>query len=307
MRPSLLRILIGRPVANREAEGLKLGILEGVPAMRLDAFSSASYGPEATLAILASAGAAGVGRIVPITCAIIVLLVILFLSYWQTIAAHPSNGGSYIVAEDNLGTGAGLLASAAVMVDYTLNVSVGISAGVGALTSAVPALHAGTLWLCLGVLAALTLMNLRGTREAGLAWGVPTYLFVATLGLILVWGTWKGLTAGGHRHPVAPPSHARSRHPGALALAAASLRQRLHRHDRSGGGQQRRRLFSREAGPARPRHAGGHRWHAGAAAGRRSSRPWLRRHGDGTRPGRAIKPYCRSLSAPSMGAADSII
>ena len=211
MRPSLVRILIGRPVANREAEGLKLGILAGVPAMGLDAFSSASYGPEATLAILAAAGAAGVGRIVPITCAIVALLVILFLSYWQTIAAYPNNGGSYIVAKDNLGTGAGLLAAAALMIDYTLNVSVGISAGVGALTSAVPALHAGTLWLCLGVLATLTLMNLRGTREAGLAWGVPTYLFVATLGLILVWGTWKGLTAGGHPHPVVRPprpSHA---------------------------------------------------------------------------------------------------
>ena len=211
MRPSLLRVLVGRPVGNREAEGLKLGILAGVPAIGLDAFSSASYGPEAALAILAAAGAAGLGQIVPITGAIVALLVILALSYWQTIAAYPNNGGSYIVAKHNLGTGAGLLAAAALMIDYTLNVSVGISAGVGALTSAVPALHAGTLWLCLGVLAALTLMNLRGTKEAGLAWAVPTYLFVATLGLILVWGTWKGLTAGGHPHPVVPPpkpSHA---------------------------------------------------------------------------------------------------
>jgi amino acid transporter len=205
MRLSLMRLLIGRPVANREAEGRKVGILEGVPAMGLDALSSASYGPEAALAILVAAGSAALGQIVPITSAILVLLAILFLSYWQTIAAYPQNGGSYVVAKDNLGTGAGLLAAAALMVDYLLNVAVGISAGIGALTSAVPALHASTLWLCLGVLAVITLMNLRGTRESGLAWAVPTYLFIATLGLVLVWGTWKGLTAGGHPLPIVPP------------------------------------------------------------------------------------------------------
>jgi amino acid transporter len=205
MRLSLLQLLIGRPVANREAEGLKIGILAGVPAVGLDALSSASYGPEAALAILAAAGGGALGQIVPITCAILVLLAILFLSYWQTIAAYPNNGGSYIVAKENLGIGAGLFAAAALMLDYLLNVAVGISAGIGALTSAVPALHADTLWLCLGVLAALTLMNLRGTRETGLAWAVPTYLFIATLGLVLVWGTWNGLTAGGHPHPVVPP------------------------------------------------------------------------------------------------------
>jgi amino acid transporter len=132
-------------------------------------------------------------------------LAALALSYWQTIGAYPNNGGSYVVATDNLGTGAGLLAAAALMVDYTLNVAVGISAGVGALTSAVPALHAGTLWLCLGVLATLTLMNLRGTRETGIAWAVPTYLFIATLGVILVWGTWKTLSGTGHPTPVVSP------------------------------------------------------------------------------------------------------
>jgi amino acid transporter len=209
MALSLLRLLIGRPVANREAEARKLGILEGVPAMGLDALSSASYGPEAALAILAAAGAAALGQIVPIMCAILVLLAILFLSYWQTIAAYPSNGGSYVVAKDNLGTGAGLLAASALMVDYLLNVAVGISAGVGALTSAIPALHPATLWVCLGILAAITLMNLRGTRETGRAWAVPTYLFVATLGAILAWGTWKGLVAVGHPHPVVSPPRPR--------------------------------------------------------------------------------------------------
>jgi amino acid transporter len=205
MRLSPLGLLIGRPVANREAERRKLGVLAGVAAMGLDALCSAAYGPEAALTMLAAAGAVGLRQIVPITGVILALLAALALSYWQTIAAYPNNGGSYVVATDNLGTGAGLLAAAALMIDYTLNVAVGISAGVGALTSAVPLLHAGTLWLCLGVLAALTVMNLRGTREAGVAWAVPTYLFIATLGVMLAWGTWKTLAGSGHPTPVVSP------------------------------------------------------------------------------------------------------
>jgi amino acid transporter len=199
---SLSKLLIGRPVANDEAEGRKLGVLTGVPAMGLDGLASASYGPEAALTILTATGAAGLGAIGPITWVILVLLAILFFSYWQTIATYPTNGGSYIVAKDNLGTNAGLLAAAALMVDYLLNVAVGISAGVGALTSAIPSMHPYTLWLCLGILAALTVTNLRGTRESGLAWSVPTYLFVAGLGVILVWGTYKLIISGGRPEPV---------------------------------------------------------------------------------------------------------
>jgi amino acid transporter len=136
---SLSKLLIGRPVANREAEGRKLGVLTGLPAMGLDGLGSAAYGPEAALTILAATGAAGLAHIGPITWVILVLLAILCCSYWQTIAAYPNNGGSYIVAKDNLGINPGLLAAAALMVDYLLNVAVGISAGMGALTSAIPA------------------------------------------------------------------------------------------------------------------------------------------------------------------------
>jgi len=206
---SLTKLLIGRPVANREAEGRKLGILTGVPAMGLDGLGSAAYAPEAALTILAATGAAGLAHIGSITWVILLLSAILCFSYWQTIAAYPGNGGSYIVAKDNLGTNTGLLAAAALMLDYLLNVAVGISAGVGALTSAIPALHPYTLWLCLGILAAITLMNLRGTRESGLAWAVPTYLFIVSLGFVLAWGTYQLISAGGHPHAVVPP-------PGAL-------------------------------------------------------------------------------------------
>jgi amino acid transporter len=202
---SLTRLLIGRPVSNEDAEAKKLGVLSGLPAMGLDGLSSASYGPEAALTMLAGTGLVGLAYIQPIMWVILALLGILWISYWQTIAAYPSNGGSYIVAKDNLGTTAGLLAGAALMIDYLLNVAVGISAGVGALTSAIPALHPFTLYLCLIILVLITIMNLRGTRESGVAWSVPTYLFVATLGIIIVWGTWQGIVSGGHPHPVIPP------------------------------------------------------------------------------------------------------
>jgi amino acid transporter len=205
MSLSLARFFIGRPVANREAESRKLAVLAGLPAMGLDGLGSAAYGPEAALKILAVTGAAGLAHILPITWVVLILLAILCLSYWQTIAAYPNNGGSYIVAKDNLGNNAGLLAASALMVDYLLNVAVGISAGIGALTSAIPSLHPYTLWLCLGVLAAITVMNLRGTRESGLAWAIPTYTFVASLGFILVWGSYKSVASGGHPHAIVPP------------------------------------------------------------------------------------------------------
>ncbi len=204
---SLSSVFLGRSIANREADERKIGVFEGVPAMGLDGLGSAAYGPEAALTILAGAGAAGLGVVNPITWVIVVLLAALYFSYRQTIAAYPSNGGSYTVAKENLGTGAGLLAAAALMVDYLLNVAVGISAGVGALTSALPKLQPYTLALCLAVLVLVTLVNLRGTRESGLALALPTYVFIASLGFILAWGVVKMAVAGGHPHPViAPPA-----------------------------------------------------------------------------------------------------
>ncbi|MBV9784987.1 MAG: APC family permease [Acidisphaera sp.] len=183
----------------------------GLPAMGLDGLGSAAYGPEAALTILAGTGAAGLATIGPIMWVILALLAVLWFSYWQTIAAYPNNGGSYIVAKENLGTIAGLLAAAALMVDYMLNVAVGISAGIGALTSAIPALHPYTLWLCLAVLLVVTVFNLRGTRESGLAWAVPTYVFILGLGSIIAWGVWQAMVSGGHPHPVvAPPAVAQS-------------------------------------------------------------------------------------------------
>ncbi|MBV8935528.1 MAG: APC family permease [Alphaproteobacteria bacterium] len=203
----LTGFLIGRRLANREGQGRKITAIEGVPAMGLDGLGSSAYGPEAALSIMIPAGALGLQVITPIMAAILVLLALLCFSYWQTIEAYPSNGGSYTVAKENLGANAGLLAAAALMIDYVLNVAVGISAGIGALTSAVPQLHPYTLELCLGVLALITLVNLRGTLEAGLIFSIPTYLFVASFGGLLLFGISKAILSGGSPAPiVAPPS-----------------------------------------------------------------------------------------------------
>ena len=197
----IVNVLFGRPLASSEDEGERITPTQGVPTFGLDALSSAAYGPEAALTILLPLGLLGVHYIVPLMMAIIALLVIVYFSYRQTIAAYPNGGGSYTVARENLGSGAGLLAGAALMIDYLLNVAVGISAGIGALVSAVPSLEPHTLALCLLVLALLTIVNLRGIKEAGTAFIAPTYLFVGTLAIVIFVGLYKVLVSGGH--PVA--------------------------------------------------------------------------------------------------------
>jgi amino acid transporter len=214
---SIVDVLVGRRLANRESGERKIGAFEGVPAMGLDGLGSSAYGPEAALTVLASLGAASLAYIGWVMAPIVALLAILFASYWQTIRAYPSHGGAYTVAKDNLGTNLSLLAAAALMIDYVLNVAVGISAGVGALVSALPALHSYILPLCLGILLLVTVVNLRGTLDAGRLLAVPTYLFVASFAAILGIGLYKALQAGGSPQPVVPPPALRP------ATEAASL------------------------------------------------------------------------------------
>ena len=190
------------PTSEERAE--QVGPAAGISIFGLDALSSAGYGPEAALTLLIPLGAAGLDHIVPITAAIICLLVVVFISYLQTIEAYPGGGGSYTVARENLGESAALLAASALMIDYVLTAAVGISAGVGALVSAVPSLLPHTVALCLGILATIALVNLRGVRDAGVFFMVPTYLFVGTLGGALVWGLAKASVAGGHPAAAAP-------------------------------------------------------------------------------------------------------
>jgi amino acid transporter len=207
----MLDFILGRHLASDEDKDERVGPLAGVSVFGLDALSSAAYGPEAALTVLIPLGIAGVGFSLPITIAVSVILTIVYFSYRQTISGYPEGAGSYTVAKENLGAYAGLFAAAALMIDYTLNVAVGISAGIGALTSALPPLQPYALLLCLAVLLLLAFFNLRGLRESGLAFMPPTYLFIGCLVLVLVIGIVKAFVSGGHPHPVnplPPPSNA---------------------------------------------------------------------------------------------------
>ena len=198
-------LLFGRRLATHEEGEQKIGPFAGVPVLGLDALSSAAYGPEAALTLLLPLGLLGLPYVIKITALIIVLLLIVYVSYRQTIGAYPNGGGSYTVAKDNLGQNWALVAGAALALDYVLNVAVGISAGVGALVSAVPAFLPYTLPLCLVILALLTVVNLRGTRESGITFLLPTYLFIATLVGILILGGVRAAMAGGHPVAISAP------------------------------------------------------------------------------------------------------
>jgi len=202
---SVTNLILGRPIPTSEERGEQLGISSGIPIFGLDALSSAAYGPEAALTLLIPLGAAGVSYIVPVSVSIIILLTIVYFSYRQTIAAYPGGGGSYTVATENLGVMPGLLAASALMVDYILVVAVGISAGAGALVSAFPRLLPHTLGICLLILMVITIINLRGARETGLLFMIPTYLFLGTLLITILIGLTKTVLAGGHPIPVSPP------------------------------------------------------------------------------------------------------
>src|SRR4029077_5136076 len=149
---NIVDLIVGKPLKTSDERAEQIGPAEGIPIFGLDALSSAAYGPEAALTLLIPLGVMGVRHILPISISIIVLLFIVYFSYRQTIAAYPTGGGSYTVSRENLGPGAGLLAGAALMVDYILTAAVGISAGVGALVSAAPSLQRHTLGLCLAIL-----------------------------------------------------------------------------------------------------------------------------------------------------------
>jgi amino acid transporter len=203
---SLFHLVAGKPLATSEERGEHIGPISGIPVFGLDALSSAAYGPEAALTLLIPLGLAGIVHIVPISFAIIGLLAIVYFSYCQTVDAYPNGGGSYTVASENLGETAGLLAAAALMIDYILNAAVGISAGVEALVSAFPSLLPHTLAFCLLILGILTLINMRGTKDTGVAFLLPTYMFIGTLLFVIGMGAFRVLTSNGHPIPViAPP------------------------------------------------------------------------------------------------------
>src|ERR1700735_3772588 len=183
--------IFGKPLATSEERAEQIGVAAGIPIFGLDALTSAAYGPEAALALLIPLGIVGTQYLLPIIPSILILLVIVYFSYRQTIAAYPSGGGSYTVATENLGPMPGLLAAGGAVIDYILTAAVGISAGVTALTSAVPKLQPHTLLICLAILAILAIVNLRGVKDTGTAFILPTFMFVGTLLTFIAVGMWK--------------------------------------------------------------------------------------------------------------------
>ena len=185
---SLKRVVIGRPRANRELKHQLLPKWMALPVFSSDPLSSVAYATEEMMLVLALAGAAAFSLVLPLAFGVATLLTIVIVSYRQTVRAYPHGGGAYIVARENLGDMAGLTAASALLIDYTLTVSVSIAAGVAAIVSAYPPLAPHRVSVALGFVLLVTLANLRGVKEAGLLFAFPTYTFVATMFTMIVVG-----------------------------------------------------------------------------------------------------------------------
>ena len=193
---ALKQALIGRPIPSRLAHHERLSKLTGLAVLSSDALSSVAYATEEILRTLILAGIGATALVTPIGATIAVLLVVVVISYRQTILAYPNGGGAYVVAKENLGVHYGLVAAAALLIDYTLTVSVSIAAGVAAITSALPNLHGARVEICLGFVAILALGNLRGVRESGNIFSVPTYFFIVSVGALILYGAARYFAGG---------------------------------------------------------------------------------------------------------------
>lgn len=200
---SLRRILIGQPLATAQMKHERLTKIKALAVFSSDALSSVAYATEEIMLMLIVAGSAAVGLAWPIGLGIATLLVIVAFSYYQTVHAYPKGGGSYIVAHENLGQLPGLTAAAAILTDYVLTVAVSVTAGVAAITSAFPSLYPYRILLCLFFVALIMTLNLRGVRESGTIFAIPTYLFLAIMLSMLAVGLGRWFAAG--MPPAQPP------------------------------------------------------------------------------------------------------
>ena len=203
----LKRLLVGTPLPTAQARHERLGKATALAVFASDALSSVAYATEEILLVLMMAGAVALSYSLPIGFAIAVLIAIVVTSYRQTVMAYPKGGGAYVVSKDNLGTAPGLVAAAALLIDYVLTVAVSVAAGIAALTSAVPALYGSRVWLCVIAVAAVAVANLRGIRESGKLFAAPTYLFVGSLLALVAYGSAGALFdfVGEAPYPPHPP------------------------------------------------------------------------------------------------------
>jgi amino acid transporter len=201
IRYDVRRTLLGPPLRSTAIARERMRKLVALPVLSADALSSVAYGPEAMLAILVLAGSGGLSYSLPIAGVIGFLMLAVGVSYRQTIRAYPHGGGSYIVASDNLGRNAGLVAAAGLMTDYILTVAVSVASGLEAVTSAIPSLRSDTVVVGAVVIVVLLAGNLRGVRQAGAAFAAPTYAFILAMFVLVIVGL---IDAGGHSFHATP-------------------------------------------------------------------------------------------------------
>src|SRR5579884_535055 len=200
---AIKRTLIGTPIASAQAEHERLTKFKALAVLSSDAISSVAYATEAILITLVAAGSGSLGTTLPISLAIVALLSIVALSYRQTIPAYPNGGGSYIVAKDNLGTLPGLIAAASLLIDYVLTVSVSVASGVQTLASAFPALAPYIVVIDIVIVFMIMLVNLRGVRESGSIFAIPTYFFIFSALALIAIGLFKAYILN-HQPFIAP-------------------------------------------------------------------------------------------------------
>jgi amino acid transporter len=187
------RLIVGAPIPSHEAHHERLSRVTGLAILSSDALSSVAYATEEILRVLLIGGVAALSLVTPIGIVIAVTLAVVAFSYRQTIYAYPSGGGAYIVAKENLGTMPSLIAAASLLIDYVLTVAVSVAAGVAAVTSAFPVTAAYRVELSVAFVAVLMLGNLRGVRESGRIFAVPTYFFIVSILAMLAVGAWRYL------------------------------------------------------------------------------------------------------------------
>jgi len=191
MLSAIRRVVIGEPLKTSDFVHQRLTKVKALAVFSSDALSSSAYATEAILLVLVAAGSIALGLSWYIALGIAALLLIVAFSYFQTIHAYPNGGGAYIVSKDNLGTGAGLVAASSLLIDYTLTVAVSVSAGVAALSSAFPALQGYRIPMALLIVVFITVMNLRGVKESGTFFSIPTYAFIAAMLTMIAFGVFK--------------------------------------------------------------------------------------------------------------------
>ncbi len=218
-RYRLRRLIIGPPLRSTAVAAERMGKALALPVLSPDALSSVAYGPEAMMSILVLAGAAELKLSLVLGAVIVLLMLAVGLGYRQVISAYPHGGGSYVVASDSLGPIWGLIAGAGLTVDYIVTVAISVSAGIAAVTSAIPSVSSATVPLGLAMIALLAAGNLRGAREAGALFAAPTYMFIIAIFLVVIAGLVK--SAGHSFQPVAPMPHTATEGLGVLLIMRA--------------------------------------------------------------------------------------